>query len=80
MESFFTDIYHALLKNKNIPKFVCWLYISVFFVLLTTIFFLAGFSILNATGLAYAIGSWVLCGITMYFWVVITLRIIRYKR
>ena len=80
MESLFVDIYHALLKNKKIPKIVSWLYISIFILALVLLFFFAGFSILRASGLIFAIFSWLLSLITIYFWIVMTLRIIRFKR
>ena len=58
MEYLLVDIYKALLKNKKIPKIVSWLYISIFTVALIALFFFAGFSILNASGLLFAIFSW----------------------
>lgn len=80
MESLFADIYKYLLDHKKIPKWVAWLYISIFFVCIILIGFFAGFSALDATGIGGALFSWSLSFTFFMLWIYLTVKIIRHKK
>jgi len=80
MESFFVDIYHYLLNHKKLSKWVAWMYVSIFFVLIILIGFFAGFSALDATGILGAIFCWFIAFIFTLLWIFQTLKIIKHKK
>ncbi len=80
MESFFADIYDYLLNHKKLPKWVAWIYISIFFVVIILIGIFAGFSALDATGILGAIFSWLVSCVFAFLWIYQTRKIIKYKK
>jgi thiamine transporter ThiT len=80
MESFFADIHDYLLNHKKIPKWIAWMYISIFFVLIILIGFFAGFRALDATGMLGAIFSWLVSFVFVLLWIHQTRKMIKYKK
>jgi FtsH-binding integral membrane protein len=80
MSSYFKDIYDYLLNHKKIPKWVAWMYISIFFVLIIWIGIFAGFSALDATGVLGASFCWLISVVFSLLWIYQTLKIIKHKK